>query len=316
MTATYGFLDQNKAIKIFYNENEAFVNKLFYQNGKSFATMPCGGSVATSAFAFAYLIGMKNIVLVGQDLALTGDYVHAKGTFDKTDDKTDGHDTFLVDGNYDEKVSTRGDFYSYLKWFEYYIEGCQEYEPQFRVINATEGGAKIKFTEIKTLKEVIDELCVKEINIQKAMEKIEPSFNKCQRENNIKFLKGVPDEFRCIAKGAEELKKSYKKVEKLTRIRNMDTKTYLKLLKRIEKQTKDIEKHPECMSNISETLKVADFIINSESGMAYGSINEEGKNISKQGILYCDLLKECAELFADLTDEIYSNIDRLEIKEI
>lgn len=31
------------------------------------------------------------------------------------------------------------------------------------------------------------------------------------------------------------------------------------------------------MSNISETLKVADFIINSESGMAYGSINEEGK---------------------------------------
>ena len=75
VTATYGFLDQNKAIKIFYNENELLVNKLFYQNGKSLATMPCGGSVATSAFAFAYLIGMKNIVLVGQDLALTGDYV-------------------------------------------------------------------------------------------------------------------------------------------------------------------------------------------------------------------------------------------------
>ena len=31
--------------------------------------------------------------------------------------------------------------------------------------------------------------------------------------------------------------------------------------------------------------------------------------------MYCDLLKECAELFADLTDEIYGNIDRLEIKE-
>lgn len=86
------------------------MNKLFYQNGKSFATMPCGGSVATSAFAFAYLIGMKNIVLVGQDLALTGDYVHAKGTFDMSEDKADRHDTFLVDGNCDEKVSTRGIF--------------------------------------------------------------------------------------------------------------------------------------------------------------------------------------------------------------
>lgn len=314
VTATYGFLDQNKAIKIFYNENELLVNKLFYQNGKSLATMPCGGSVATSAFAFAYLIGMKNIVLVGQDLALTGDYVHAKGTFDKTDDKADGHDTFLVDGNYDEKVSTRGDFYSYLKWFEYYIEGCQEYEPQLRVINATEGGAKIKYTEIKTLQETIDELCVKEIDIQKEMGKIAPSFNECQRENNVKFIKGLPDEFRTIAKGADELKKSYKKLEKLAQSRNMDTKAYLKLLKKIEKQTKSIEKHPECMSNISETLKIADFIINSESGMAYGSINEEGKNISKQGIMYCDLLKECAELFADLTNEIYGEIDFSEIK--
>ena len=76
----------------------------------------------------------------------------------------------------------------------------------------------------------------KEINnSKKSMEKIEPSFNKCQRENNIKFLKGVPDEFRCIAKGAEELKKSYKKVEKLTRIRNMDTKTYFKAVKKDRK---------------------------------------------------------------------------------
>ena len=35
--------------------------------------------------------------------------------------------------------------------------------------------------------------------------------------------------------------------------------------------------HLMCIRDSSETLKVADFIINSESGMAYGSINEEGK---------------------------------------
>ena len=30
--------------------------------------------------------------------------------------------------------------------------------------------------------------------------------------------------------------------------------------------------------------------------------------------MYCDLLKECAELFADLTNEIYGEIDFSEIK--
>ena len=308
-TAAYSFLDQNKAIKIFYNENDALINRLFYQNGKDFPTMPCGGSVATSAFAFAYLIGMKNIVFVGQDLAFAGDYVHAAGTFDKKEDKVNESDSFLVDGNYEDKVRTRGDFYAYLKWFEYYIEGCKDYEPELRVINATEGGAKIKYTEIKTLKETIDELCIKDVDIQHEMARIEPAFNECQKENNIKFLKGLPDEFREIEKDADELNKLYKKVEKLAKVRNMDTKAYLKLLKKIEKQTKEIEKHSECMCHISETLKVADFIIKSEAGMKYSSFNEEGKNISRQGIMYSEILGECAHLFASVIDEIYQNHD-------
>ena len=125
-----------------------------------------------------------------------------------------------------------------------------------------------------------------------------------KRENNVKSTKGLPDEFRTIAKGADELKKSYKKLEKLAQSRNMDTKAYLKLLKKIEKQTKSIENSiPECMSNISETLKIADFIINSESGMAYGSINEEGKNISKQGIMYCDFIERMCRASCKRFDE-------------
>lgn len=307
-TAAYAYLNQNKSIKIFYNENDVLINRLFVQNGKSFPTMPCGGSVATSAFAFAYLIGIKNIVLVGQDLAFSGKYAHANGTFDKKEDEVIEDDTFLVDGNYDEKVKTREDFYTYLKWFEYYIEGCKEYEPEFRVINATEGGAKINFTEVKTLRETIDELCIKDVDIRQEMLKIEPEFDEHQREKNIKFLKGLPEEFKEIANGAVELRKLYKKVEKLTEVRNMDSKAYLKLLKKIEKKTKEIEKHPECMCHISETLKVADFIINSEAGMKYSSFNEEGKNISRQGILYSEILAECSELFAKITEGIYSDI--------
>ncbi len=309
VTATYTFLDQNKSTKIFYNENDPLVNRLFWQNGKDFPTMPCGGSVATSAFAFAYLIGVKNIVLVGQDLALSGKHVHAVGTFDSKEDEVKENGTFMVDGNYEEKVRTRDDFYAYLRWFEYYIEGCKEYEPDFRVINATEGGAKIKFTEIKTLKETIDELCTQEVDIQAAIEKVPFAFDDYQKGKNIEFLRSVPNQFKDISKKAEELQKLYKKIEKLAEVRNMDVKAYVKVLKKIEKSTKEIDRHYECMCHISETLKIADFIINSEAGMELSSINEEGMDISRKGIMYSKLLKECADLFAETTEEIYKDLE-------
>ncbi len=305
VTAAHSFLDHNKAKKIFYNEGEIFINHMFHTQGKTFDGMPCGGSVATSAFAFAYLIGMKNIVLVGQDLALSGRYVHAQGTFEKSDDIAEEDGTYLVDGNYEEKVRTRSDFDIYRKWFEYYIEGCQEYEPEFRVINATEGGAKIKFTEIKTLKETIDELCTQEINIKEAFDKIEPAFTEEEQKVNMKYLMSMPEQFQEIAVHAKELQTLYRRVDKLAKVRNMDLKAYKKALKKIEKTTKEIDKHTECMSHISETLKVADFILKSEANLKLLSFNEEALEISRQGMLYAKLLQECAELFAEMTKEIY-----------
>lgn len=44
-----------------------------------------GGSVATNAFSLLYKIGLKTIILVGQDLALTGNKSHADGTFQEKD---------------------------------------------------------------------------------------------------------------------------------------------------------------------------------------------------------------------------------------
>lgn len=49
-----------------------------------------------------------------------------------------------VEGNYEEKVPTRVDFYTFLTWYEKTISECKEYVKDFRVINATEGELKSK----------------------------------------------------------------------------------------------------------------------------------------------------------------------------
>ena len=44
---------------------------------------------------------------------------------------------------------------------------------------------KSNIQRLKQLQETIDELCVKEIDIQKEMGKIAPSFNECQKEKTM-----------------------------------------------------------------------------------------------------------------------------------
>lgn len=82
--------------------------------------------------------------------------------------------SIMVPGNIEKEVPTRGDFKMYLEWYNQYIKDCKEYRKQFKVINATEGGAKIDGTEVMTLKDAIDRECKKEIDIQECFEKLHP----------------------------------------------------------------------------------------------------------------------------------------------
>ncbi len=110
-----------------------------------------GGSVATAAFAVLYYLKVKNIILVGQDLAFRGNSSHA-GSID--DGFSEG--VTFVEGIDGEKVRTRFDWLNYLKWFEDAIKVINAEGADIRVIDATEGGAKIHGSIIMPLKEVID----------------------------------------------------------------------------------------------------------------------------------------------------------------
>ena len=110
-----------------------------------------GGSVATTSFALLYSIGIKNIIMIGQDLAYQGEASHADGVSDGSD-----YDTTYVEGIDGHKVKTRSDWLNYLKWFEHSMEMINSSNSNISVIDATEGGAKIRGTKIMTLNEAID----------------------------------------------------------------------------------------------------------------------------------------------------------------
>ena len=110
-----------------------------------------GGSVATASFAFLYSLGVKNIILIGQDLAYFGDSSHADGVYDGFD-----FETVNVEGVDGKQVKTRFDWINYIKWFEHSIEMFNVNNLGITVIDATEGGAKIHGTKIMTLNEAIE----------------------------------------------------------------------------------------------------------------------------------------------------------------
>lgn len=133
-------------LKLYRNYFEHFDNRI--------DSIPQGGSVATYAFALLQYWNLKKIIIIGQDLALAGDKHHAgEGTIRKEDLQ---REIIEVEGNVEDKVYTTPDFYVYLRWFEMAVEHYYETD---QVINATEGGAKIKGMKVMSLKEALALYC-------------------------------------------------------------------------------------------------------------------------------------------------------------
>lgn len=298
VTSAKRVLAQHKGKKIFYNEGQMLAYNLMAMNGIPFSSVSCGGSVACSAFSLVYKLGFERIILVGQDLAMTGNKTHADGTFKEKMDEIDTSHCLMVEGNCEEKVPTRGDFKLYLDWFNYYIEGCKN----VHVINATEGGAKIQNTEIMTLADAIERECKKEVDIKACFDKLEPVFDEEARQRSVDYLNTIPDMFRRLRKEVKKEKENYKKLQKICKKSVIDKSAYLHILNRIKHTTEKIEGH-ELYGIISSSLSVAEYMITSEQFYEEDSIQAEGLEIARKGIKYMQLVDDCIGLLIPLAEE-------------
>lgn len=189
-----------------------FYDSLIREYGKEPISIPVGGSVATFAYGFAWAMGFRRIILVGQDLALTDGKVYSGGQVNIRKD-TEEFEHMMIPGNVEEMVETRGDFYVYWIWFN---QAVKEVAGKIEVINATEGGARIEGTKVITLQEAVDTYCTKEYNISDIFDKEGYIFPQENLEEVCKLLERKRKDIIMLKEKAKEAREAARRCSVLT----------------------------------------------------------------------------------------------------
>lgn len=127
-------------------------------------TLLVGPSVANVTFDLARQLGGNPIIFVGQDLAFTDNKTHAAGTVYQEARREYAGSVFeiFVEDVYGNQVLSSSALVSFLRWFEQEIKRTEDKT----IIDATQGGAKIKGTQIMDLSDVSKKYCTNEYPIK------------------------------------------------------------------------------------------------------------------------------------------------------
>lgn len=233
-----------------------YMEKVFYYNligswwnpavkkelAENFSSVQTGGSVTEVAFQLACYLGFQTIIFVGQDLAFTGGRSHTdgvKGILGDNDEYINGRFLVQVEGIHGEILTTDFQMDYYRQCFEKQIEN---YGKNLRVIDATEGGARIKGTAIFPLKEAIERECRREINIHEILDAIQPVFNEKEQAllyGRMKELEEIKENFK------KEVNKQISLTEKLQKEAGaLSINALTKKSAEIASQSEKLDKHP------------------------------------------------------------------------
>ncbi|MGQ2895038.1 motility associated factor glycosyltransferase family protein [Campylobacter coli] len=139
-------------------------NKALYQsfNLNDFGYIDTGTHVSHFSYTLALALGFKNIILIGQDLAFDEEgNSHSKGF--SYGEQFNGEKT--VPTLQVPAYAGKGEVLTHITWNDYrikleYLFACNDQKAKF--YNATEGGARINFTEELSFKECCEKLLTKE----------------------------------------------------------------------------------------------------------------------------------------------------------
>ncbi|EHA2134616.1 motility associated factor glycosyltransferase family protein [Campylobacter jejuni] len=139
-------------------------NKALYQrfNLNDFGYIDTGTHVSHFSYTLALALGFKNIIMIGQDLAFDEEgNSHSKGfSYGEKYEGGANIDKFKIPA-----YAGKGEVLTHITWNDYrikleYLFACNEQKAKF--YNATEGGARINFTEELSFKECCEKLLTKE----------------------------------------------------------------------------------------------------------------------------------------------------------
>ncbi|EAO7199427.1 motility associated factor glycosyltransferase family protein, partial [Campylobacter jejuni] len=238
-------------------------------NLNDFGYIDTGTHVSHFSYTLALALGFKNIILIGQDLAFDEKgNSHSKGF--SYGEQFNGEKT--VPTLKTQAYAGKGEVLTHITWNDYrikleYLFACNSKEAKF--YNATEGGARINFTEELSFKECCEKLLTKE----------KPKFDipkSLTPNRSDKLLVKFKEK---IQKDQENAKRFLDDALALKQIlENILSKDFILPLEFLEKVYQNIE-------NFNHSLDTDEFI---QDGILKAVIHERGLKISlvyKENIL-------------------------------
>ncbi len=220
---------------IVMNAENVFIGMLESGLNLKFGQIKIGGSVANVSFDIALKFDGNPIIFVGQDLAYTEGKTHAAGTIYEEDRLNDtDSDVVFVDDIYGKKVATTRGWLAFLRWFEDRIDETSDKI----IIDATEGGARIKGTVIMTLQEVLDTYCTQKQPIAEIID----SFFNSYIEPDVDFYRKVVDLLNNLALEVEGMEKDSKRAHNLIEELEIHLQHYHLYQKEIKRDLRKLDK--------------------------------------------------------------------------
>lgn len=282
-----GAMQLHKGKKFFYYSGSDFENEILRKLGEKenrnriLYNLPTGGSVATSAYSLGIFMGSETVILVGQDLAMTGNRTHADGTFqDKMDEiDVDSGEYFEVESVDGGKVLTRGDLKLYLDWFEKYIK---EWKYCVTTIDATEGGALIHGSKVMTLKRAIQKYCKHDFNVKWHVSRVKKLFTGENRKIAMEYFVGADKKVQEVKQRAKDGLKYYEKLEKALKKPSVSETELQKILKKIKKINNYMEKDY-MAETVSDSIKAVEYALRPLIYQVQENKKDELLDVAEQG---------------------------------
>lgn len=246
------FLTLHRGDKYFIDDAGGHIADFFHEKEIEFPMLDSGGSVATFCFDFARILKPKCIILAGQDLAYTGDKTHSVDTVrgeKPTAVKDLEHPVMDVDINGDP-IRTSEEFLAYKDWFEQ-----QTYKyPDLRVIDATEGGVRIKGTHLLTLKEAIAAECIEEYDFTSPFINPEPLLSEEKGKMFADYVKNIPVGLDIMREFVESILADYSEMHTLVETDRYKTSKMIEVYNGCKEKNRHLEEDS-LMEYVNYSLK-------------------------------------------------------------
>ncbi len=287
--------------RFYFAETESYMSYIYNEGtgGRLYST-ETGGSVANNAFSLINILGFKKIILVGQDLAYTGKKFHTTDAYGESDKNVleDYNKYFEVEDIYGGKVYTESNMDLYRKWFESQIIRY----PRLRVIDATEGGAKIEGSEIMTLKEAIEQECKTDIDFEKIIAELNRPITDEKADEILQEIDNIPDDLLAEKDKLKKYRRKYEKLEELSRKGKVAGKEFNKLVEDINEITEYID-NKELLKLAKVYEKNTEFEVLGNVYHTKENIKDEIRDISNNGI-------KLIEAYIDGIDSLITDLEK------